>query len=91
MATVWRWPPESEAIGIRTEGILADRVRSSRHASFSMSTSSMNRSERLLLSEEQVGDDVEVVAQREVLEHRGDAEGLGLGRAAARSPSGRRR
>ena len=41
MATVCRWPPDSAAIGMRTEGILADRVRSSRQASFSMPTSSM--------------------------------------------------
>ncbi len=40
MATVCRWPPESPAIGIRTEGILAERVRSRRHASFSIVTSS---------------------------------------------------
>ncbi len=82
MATVWRWPPERDAIGIRTLGIFAERVRSSRHASFSMVTSSMNGSEDLLLAEEEVGHDVEVVAQGEVLEDGGDAEGLGLGRAA---------
>ena len=40
MATVWRCPPDSDAIGMRTDGILAERVRSSRHASFSMWTSS---------------------------------------------------
>ena len=40
MATVCRCPPESDAMGMRTDGILADRVRSRRHASFSMSTSS---------------------------------------------------
>ena len=32
-----------------------------------------------LAAEEEVGDDVEVVAEGEVLEHGGDAEGLGRG------------
>ena len=81
MATVWRWPPESDAIGIRTLGILAERVRSSRQASFSMWTSLMNGPAALLLAEEEVGHHVEVVAQGEVLEDGGDAEVLGLGRA----------
>ena len=36
MATVWRWPPESAATGMRTEGILAESWRSSRHDSFSI-------------------------------------------------------
>ena len=39
----------------------------------------MNAAEVPLLAQEQVGDHVEVVAQRQVLEHGGDAEGLGLG------------
>ena len=67
---------------MRTEGILAERVRSSRHASFSIVTSSMNGPRPLLLAEEEVGHDVEVVAQGEVLEDGGDAERLGLGRTA---------
>ena len=45
MATVCRWPPESPAIGMRTEGILAERVRSSRHDSFSIATSSSQPTE----------------------------------------------
>ena len=46
-----------------------------------MSTSSRRPAVPELPAEEQVADDVEVVAQREVLEHGGDAEVLGLGGA----------
>ena len=46
------------------------------------STSSSGRPRAQLAAEPQVGDDVEVVAQREVLEHRRDAELLRIGRAA---------
>ena len=45
----------------------------------------------VLLPEEQVGDDVEVVAQGEVLEDRGDAQSLGLGTARRSRPACRRR
>ena len=69
---------------MRTDGIFADRVRSSRHDSFSMSTSSSTGPLVPFLAEEEVRDDVEVVAQRQVLEDRGDPERLGLGGAARR-------
>ena len=32
IATVWRWPPDSDAIGIRTDGIFAESCRSSSQA-----------------------------------------------------------
>ena len=81
MATVWRWPPESDAMVMRTDGILADSCRSSSQERFSISTSSERASGRVLLAEVEVGDDVEVVAEGEVLEDRRDAEVLGLLRA----------
>ena len=73
MATVWRWPPESEAIGSRTEGMRAASSFSSVQARTSIATSSRLPG-RELVAEEEVGDDVEVLAQREILEDRGDAQ-----------------
>ncbi len=43
MATVWRWPPDRLATGMRTLGILALSSRSSRQDSFSIVTSSSAR------------------------------------------------
>ena len=40
IATVWRWPPDSEATGIRTVGIRADSSPSSSQARVSICTSS---------------------------------------------------
>ena len=71
MATVWRWPPESEAIGSRTLGIRAASSESSVQARTSIATSSScHRVD--LVAEEQVRDHVEVLAEREVLVDGGD-------------------
>ena len=73
IATVWRWPPDSEATGMRTVGIFAEscaqqlpRPDLHRHL--------VEPQPAELLAEEQVLDDVEVLAQGEVLEHGGDPE-----------------
>ena len=87
MATVWRWPPDRLATGMRTEGILALSWRSSRQDSCSIVDLVERAAAVELAAEEQVGDDVEVVAQREVLEHGRDAEPLGLGRAGDAGPA----
>ena len=81
MATVCRWPPESEAIGIRTLGMRMDSVSSSSRARRSISTSSRTPQRADLPAEEEVADDVEVVAQREVLVDGRDAQVLGVVRA----------
>ena len=73
IATVWRWPPDSEATTSRTLGMRADNSLSSVQARISIATSS-SRSGIELPAEEKVGDDIEVFAQRQVLEHRGDAQ-----------------
>ena len=81
MATVWRWPPERLATFWRT--LVTVRT---------CSVSSVSAGEDLhlhlvqaelvgaLAAEEHVLDDVEVVAQREVLVHDLDAEGGGVAR-----------
>ena len=73
MATVWRWPPESEATTSRTLGMRA--------ASSLRSVQALHLHRHLvevlgveLAAEEDVADDVEVLAEREVLEDGGDAE-----------------
>ena len=73
MATVWRWPPESDAIGSRTLGMRAESSLSSVQARTSMATSS-SRNGLSSRAEEDVGDDIEVFAERQILEHGGDAE-----------------
>jgi hypothetical protein len=66
---------------MRTEGILADRVRS-RPPRLGLHRDLVDQAALgVLLAEEQVGDDVEVVAERQVLEHGRDPERLGGGRS----------
>jgi hypothetical protein len=43
-ATDWRWPPDSDAIGIRTFGILTDSLRSTSTARRSIVSSSITDS-----------------------------------------------
>ena len=80
IATVWRWPPDSEATGSRTLGMRAESSLSSVQARTSIATSS-SRKRVELTAEEDVGDDVEVLAEREILEDRRDAEPQGVDRA----------
>ena len=85
MATVWRWPPDSEATGIRTDvTVRTDSDARVRRAACSMSASSSSQELAPLAAEEHVLDDVEVVAEREVLVDDLDAELAGVGRAVDR-------
>ena len=84
MATDCRWPPESEA-----DRRCARRGSSHRRAGRAdPATASPSRSRRgrrprrLLAAEEEVADDVEVVAEREILVDGGDAESRASVRAA---------
>ena len=63
---------------MRTDGILADSCGAAATTAFHLLL--VERRGRALLAEEQVGDDVEVVAEREVLEDGRDAEFSGLAR-----------
>ena len=83
MATVWRWPPESEATGSRTLGMRADKLVEQRPG-LQLHRHLVEPVGAELAAEEDVGDHVEVLAQREILEHGGDAEaerGAGIVRA----------
>ena len=83
MATVWRWPPERLATSWRTDFT----VRTDRLASVSRALRSMDAlvdrtpAGLHLAAQEHVLDDVEVVAQREVLIDDLDAERGGVARA----------
>ena len=80
MAMVCRWPPESDATCVRTLGMLTDEPLEQLldlllHADLVEPADELAHPRRALLApEEQVVDDVEVVAEREVLVHGGDAE-----------------
>ena len=84
IATAWRWPPDSEATGWRIERTVVTERLGQR-----LGAPQLHRPPRraepwrvTLAPEEHVLDDVEVVAQREVLVHGLDAERGGvLGRA----------
>ena len=81
IATVWRWPPESEATDVAhardaRRQFVEQRPGADLHRHF------VEPNGFELAAEEDVGDDVEVLAQREILEDGGDAEverGAGLG------------
>ncbi len=73
MATIWRWPPESEATGVVTLGIRAESERMS-SPELLLHLDVVDRPEPpqrprvvLLVAEEQVPGHVEVVGEREVL------------------------
>ena len=83
IATVCRCPPESDAIGSRTEGIRAASSLSRVQARTSI-CDLVQPVGRHLVAEEQVGDDVEIFAEREILEDRGDAHVERRGRIAQR-------
>ena len=78
IATDWRWPPESETTRCRTLGIVVTCSPSSTSSErFSISSSWSGPSMggvRRLAAEEHVRDDVEVVAEREILVDGLDAE-----------------
>ena len=80
MATVWRWPPDSEAIGSRTDGN-AGRELVQQRPGPDLHRDLVEGVGAELASEENVGDDVEVLAEGQVLEHRRDAHGQRLARA----------
>ena len=87
-ATCWRWPPERVPTSLRRLGIVTARLESSSPVWCSIRASSSWREtvpetgRDLLAAEEEVGDDVEVVAEGEVLvdgrdPQRGRVLGLG--------------
>ena len=80
IATVWRWPPESEETLWRTDFTVRTESEASvvRARSSMVSSSSRIPVLMLLAAEEHVLDDVEVVAQREVLVDDLDAERRGV-------------
>ena len=90
IATAWRWPPDR----------LATRFDSDGSRSFMRPSVAARRLHRLLVheaepagdlaSEEEIGDGVEVLREREVLIDRLDAERLGVARRADRRPARRR-
>ena len=79
IATVCRCPPESEATGTRTDGILAASSRSRRPRALLHADLVEGAAADELAAQPQVRDDVEVVAERQILEHGGDAEVLRIG------------
>ena len=86
MATVWRWPPDSDATGI-ADARDARRQLAQQLPCARLHLDLVQPGRAQLLTEEQVRDDVEVLAQREVLKHRRDAQaqrGLGSGWTPAR-------
>ena len=75
MATAWRWPPESEATGWRIERTdVTDRLASVSRAGQLHGLLVEQDVAGALAAQEQVLDDVEVVAQGQVLVHGLDAE-----------------
>ena len=86
IATVCRWPPESEATGIAHAGdarrqLVEQRPRPDLHGHL------VEPQRTQLAAEEDVGDHVEVLAQRQVLEHGGDAELERGARVGDRAPA----
>ena len=82
MATVCRWPPERLATCWRTDfTVRTDRPASVSAASCSIVGLVEDEAALALPAEEHVLDDVEVVAEREVLVDDLDAEGGGVARA----------
>ena len=73
IATVWRWPPESEATGV-AHARDARRELVQQGPGPHLHRHLVEAQRRELAPEEDVGDDVEVLAEREILEHRGDAQ-----------------
>ena len=68
IATDWRCPPESEATGWRIDRtVVTARLESVSLAAVSIDSSSSDDAARALPAEEHVLDDVQVVAEREVL------------------------
>ena len=82
MATVWRCPPESEATTSRTLGMRAASSLQQRPGAH-LHRHLVELPGAHLLAEEDVGDDVEVLAERQVLEDGGDAEVERVARARA--------
>ena len=82
MATDWRCPPDSDATGWRIERtVVTARLLRVAAAAFSMSSSARSQAPDLLPAEEHVLDDVEVVAQGQVLVDGLDPEGGRVPRA----------
>ena len=85
IATVWRWPPESDATGIRTEVTVRTDSDARVRAGGLLHVGLVEQPGlAALAAEEHVLDDVEVVGQREVLVDDLDAERRGVGRAVDR-------
>ena len=81
-ATACRWPPDRPATAWRTErSVVTDRLSSVSREARSMLDSSRTTRCGPLAPEEHVGDDVEVVGEREVLVHDLDPEPGGVARA----------
>ena len=83
MATVWRCPPESEATGSRTDGMRADELVQKRPGPH-LHGHLVEAPGVLLAAEIDVRHDIEVLAERKVLEDGGDAEVEGGGGVAHR-------
>ena len=83
IATVWRWPPDSEAIGL-AHARDAGREFVQQRPGADLHRHLVELPGLQLLAEEEVGDDVEVLAEREILEDGGDAERERVGRAGQR-------
>ena len=78
-ATDWRCPPDSEATGWRIERtVVTESSFSVLRAAISMVGLVEHPVAQRLVAEEHVLDDVQVVAQREVLIDRRDAQRLGV-------------
>ena len=78
-ATDWRWPPDSEATGWRIERTVVTESSSSVSARRDLHRGLVEHPvAQRLVAQEHVLDDVEVVAQRQVLVDRRDAERLGV-------------
>ena len=92
-ATDWRWPPESVATGCRIERIVVTRERLQRLGRALLHHRLLEPLERVvrLAAEEHVLDDVEVVAEREILVDDLDPEPGGVLRAGDVRPAGPRR
>ena len=82
-ATPWRWPPESEPTGWRIERTVVTERLAERLLRLALHRRLLEDPEAAeLLAEKHVRDDVEVVAEREVLVDGGDAEIGGVVRRA---------
>ena len=92
-ATDWRWPPESVATGWRTERIVVTESDCERLGRPLLHRRLVEPEERvvLLAAEEHVLDDVEVVAEREILVDDLDPEPGRVLRAVDRDRLARRR